>query len=137
MRFIMIMIPAVYQGGNGGRVGADFTPPVDAVEKMTRYNEALIKAGALISLEGLHPIEKGARVTFSDGTPRVIDGPAVNSADVIGGYWIVQFKSKDEAIEWAKRIPAEKGDVIEIRQIQELSDFPVEVQQAAGIRVAV
>jgi len=132
MRFILLMIPAVYQGGRGNRVGADFTPPADAVERMSKFNEALVKAGALISLDGLHPIEKGARVTFSDSTPHVIEGASLDNTEVVGGYWMIQCQSKREAIEWAKRIPAEKGDVIEIRQMQELSDFPEDVQKAAG-----
>lgn len=67
MRFMTFMIPTAYQGGKGKRVGKDFTPPADAVEQMTKYNEELAKAGALISLDGLHPIEKGARVSFSNG----------------------------------------------------------------------
>jgi hypothetical protein len=132
MRFMMFMIPQVYQGGRGKRAEADFTPPADAVEKMMKYNEELAKAGALIALDGLHPIEKGARVSFAKGKVAVTDGPFIESKEVFGGYWMVQFKSKEEAIEWARRIPAQDGDVIEIRQVFEMSDFPEEVQKAAA-----
>lgn len=131
MRFMMFMIPGVYQGGQGKRVAADFTPPADAVEKMMKYNEELAKAGALISLDGLHPIEKGARVSFSKGKPTVTDGPFIESKEAFGGYWMVQFKSKEEAVEWAKRVPAQEGDVIEIRQVFEMEEFPPDVQKAA------
>lgn len=131
MRYMMFMIPAVYQGGKGKRVGGDFTPPADAVEEMMKFNEELAKAGHLISLDGLHPIEKGARVSFSKGKAAVTDGPFIESKEVFGGYWMTQFKSKDEAIEWAKRTPAAEGDVIEIRQVFDASDFPADVQKAA------
>lgn len=131
MRFVMFMIPSVYQGGKGKRVGADFTPPADAVEAMMKYNEELAKAGHLISLDGLHPVEKGARVSFSNGKPTVTDGPFIESKEVFGGYWMVQFKSKEEAVEWAKRIPAADGDTIEIRQVFDVSDWPEDARKAA------
>jgi hypothetical protein len=127
----MFMIPAVYQGGKGKRVGGDFTPPADAVEKMMKFNEELAKASHLISLDGLHPIEKGARVSFSKGKAAVTDGPFIESKEVFGGYWMTQFKSKEEAIEWAKRTPAAEGDTIEIRQVFDNSDFPEDVKKAA------
>lgn len=130
MRFVMFMIPAVYQGGKGKRVAADFTPPADAVEAMMKYNEELAKAGHLISLDGLHPIEKGARVSFSGGKPSVTDGPFIESKEVFGGYWHVDFKSKEEAIEWAKRVPAQAGDTIEIRQVFEVTDWSEDAQKA-------
>lgn len=131
MRFVMFMIPGVYQGGKGKRVGENFTPPADAVEQMMKYNEALAKGGHLISLDGLHPIEKGARVSFSNGKPTVTDGPFIESKEVFGGYWHVQFKSKEEAIDWAKRVPAAEGDTIEIRQVFDISDWPEDAQKAA------
>lgn len=131
MRFMMFMIPDVYQGGKEKRVGADFTPPADAVEPMMKYNEELARAGALIALDGLHPIEKGARVSFSRGKATVTDGPFIESKEVFGGYWMVQFKSKEEAVEWAKRVPAAEGDTIEIRQVFEVSDWPEDAQKAA------
>lgn len=131
MRYMMLMIPKVYQPGSGAKVGEGFAPPADAVEKMSRYNEALAQAGALITLDGLHPPVTGARVAFSKGKASVTDGPYTEAKEVLGGYWMIQAKSKEEAVAWAKRVPAEDGDVIEIRQVFELSDFPDDVRAAA------
>jgi hypothetical protein len=133
MRFMMIMIPRVYQpdAPPGERAEEGFAPPAEAVAKMMKFNEALAKAGALIALDGLHPSSKGARVTFAAGKPKTTDGPFTEANGVIGGYWMIQAKSKEEAVEWAKRCPAADGDVIEIRQVFEMSDFPPEVQKAA------
>ena len=135
MRFVMFMIPAVYQGGKGKRVGQNHVPEVGAIEQMMKYNEELAKAGHLIALDGLHPIEKGARVSFANGKPSVTDGPFIESKEVFGGYWHVNFKSKEEAIEWAKRIPAAEGDTIEIRQVFEVSEWPEDVQKAADNKI--
>ncbi len=133
MRFMMIMIPRVYQPDTppGEKAAEGFTPPAEAVARMTKFNEELAKAGALIALDGLHPGTKGARVTFSGGRARVTDGPFVEAKEVIGGYWMIESKSKDEAVGWAKRCPAADGDVIEVRQVFEMSDFPLEVRKAA------
>jgi hypothetical protein len=128
---MMLMIPEVYQGAKGKTVGPNFAPPADAVEKMTKFNEDLVKAGALITGDGLHPLSSGARVSYAGGKPLVTDGPFAESKEVLGGYWMIQVKSKAEAIEWAKRIPAASGDVVEIRQVQEMDDFPPDVQKAA------
>jgi hypothetical protein len=127
----MFMIPAVYQGGKGKRVDGNFTPPANDIVPMMKYNEELAKAGHLIALDGLHPIEKGARVSFSKGKSTVTDGPFIESKEVFGGYWHVEFKSKEEAIEWAKRIPAADGDTIEIRQVFEMEEFPEDARKAA------
>ena len=131
MRFMMLMIPGVYQGAEGKKVKADFAPDVEDVAKMEKYNEELSKAGALISLDGLHPLTKGARVSFAGGKPKVTDGPFTESKEVLGGYWMIQVKSKEEAVDWAKKVPARSDDVIEVRQVFEMSDFPPEVQKAA------
>ena len=132
MRFLMMMIPRVYQPDTPAaeRAGEGFAPPADAVAKMMKYNEELAKAGALISLDGLHPVAKGARVSFAGGKAKVTDGPFIESKEVIGGFWMIQVKSKDEAVEWARRVPAANGDVIELRQVFEMSDFPEDVQKA-------
>lgn len=132
MRFMMFMIPRVYQseGARGDKL-KDFHPDAEIVSAMMKYNEDLAKAGALISLDGLHPSSKGARVKFSGGKPSVTDGPFSESKEVVGGYWIIDVKSKDEAIQWARRCPAEEGDTIEVRQIFEMSDFPADVRKAA------
>ena len=133
MRFMMFMIPKVYQPDTpvGERAGEGFAPPADAVERMMKFNEELTNAGALIALDGLHPSAKGARVRFGGGKPRVTDGPFAEAKEVVGGYWMIQAKSKEEAVAWATRAPAAEGDVIEIRQVFEMSDFPADVQKAA------
>jgi hypothetical protein len=94
-----------------------------------KYNESLQKAGVLIALDGLHPPSEGVRVSFEGGSPKVIDGPFAETKEVLGGYWMINVKSRDEAIEWAKRCPVGGKDVIEIRQVQEFSDFPADVQE--------
>jgi hypothetical protein len=99
---------------------------------MMKYNESLQKAGVLLALDGLHPPSMGARVTFADGKPKVTDGPFAEAKEVLGGYWMIQVKSKEEAIEWARRCPAQGNEVIEVRQVQEMADFPPDVQKAAS-----
>ena len=110
---------------------ADFTPPADAVEQMTKYNQELLKAGVMLTAEGLYPPVTGARLKFGGGKPKVIDGPFAESKELIGGYWIISVKSREEAIEWAKRVPPgpQHADFsIELRQIADASDFPADVQ---------
>jgi len=99
---------------------------------MMKYNESLQKAGVLLGLDGLHPPSMGARVSFAGKKPTVTDGPFIETNEVLGGYWMIQVKSKEEAIEWAKRCPASDNEIIEIRQVQELADFPADVQKAAA-----
>ncbi len=130
MRFMMLMIPKVYQGKNGRNIASDFAPGAEDVAKMTKYNEELAKTGALLSLDGLHPATTGARISFSGGRPKVTDGPFTEAKEVLGGYWMINVKSRDEAIAWAKRVPAQEGDVIEVRQVFEMEDFPEEVRKA-------
>jgi len=107
-------------------------PDTKAVAGMMKYNESLQKAGVLLALDGLHPPSMGARISFSGGKPRVTDGPFAEAKEVLGGYWMIQVKSKEEAVEWAKRCPASDNEVIEVRQVQEFSDFPADVQDAAA-----
>jgi len=130
MRFMMLMIPGVYQGSKGQKAGSDFAPTAEAVAAMTKYNEELAKAGALIALDGLHPPVSGARVSFNGGRVKVLDGPFAESKEVLGGYWVIKAKSRQEAIDWAKRVPAEQDDVIEVRQIFDMEDFPEDVKMA-------
>ena len=135
MRFMMFMIPPEYQprASSGQKAGDDFAPPAEAVEAMMRYNEELAKAGVLLSLDGLHPLLKGARVTFKGGKTTVTDGPFVEAKEVVGGYWLIDVKSKEDAIEWAQKCPAVKADsgaVIEVRQIFEMSEMPEDVREA-------
>ena len=127
MRFMMLMIPRGYHCAEPGA-----TPSADAVAAMMKYNEALKEAGVLVTLDGLFPPATGARVSFESGKPVVTDGPFTESKEVIGGYWMIDVKSRDEAIAWAKRCPASRHEMIEIRQVHEMSDFPPEVQQAAA-----
>ena len=128
MRFMMLMIPEVYSKP----VPPDFKPDAAAVAQMQKYNDALTKAGILLSLDGLHPPATAARVSFVGGKPKVTDGPFAEAKEVLGGYWMIDVKSREEAMEWARRCPAEPGDVIEIRQVFEMSDFPPEVHKAIG-----
>ncbi|AXK40558.1 YciI family protein [Crenobacter cavernae] len=127
MRFMMLMIPKGYENAAPGSM-----PDAEAVAAMMKYNEALQKAGVLLALDGLHPPSMGARVSFDGGKPKVTDGPFAEAKEVVGGYWMIQVKSKEEAIEWASRCPASANEVIEIRQVQEFSDFPADVQEAAA-----
>ena len=125
MRFMMLMIPGGYENA-----APDAMPSAEAVEAMMKYNEELKRAGVLLALDGLHPPSTGARVSFKGGKPTVIDGPFPEVKEVLGGYWMIDVRSRDEAIEWARRCPASGNDVIEVRRVQELSDFPQDVQKA-------
>jgi hypothetical protein len=127
MRFMMLMIPKGYENAVPGAM-----PDAETVAAMMKYNESLQKAGVLLALDGLHPPSMGARVTFSGGKPKVTDGPFAEAKEVVGGYWMIQVKSKEEAVEWASRCPASDNEVIEVRQVQEFSDFPADVQEAAA-----
>jgi len=118
MRFMMLMIPGGYASA-----APDAMPDPQAVAAMMKYNEELQKAGVLRALDGLHPPAAGARVTFAGGKPMVTDGPFTESKEVLGGYWMIEVKSRAEAIEWAKRCPASANDTIEVRQVHEMSDF--------------
>lgn len=124
MRFMMFMIPNIKE--------ENWMPSAAAVAAMSAYNDSLKKAGVLLSLDGLQPPAKGARVSFAGGKPKIADGPFAGAKDVIGGYWMIQVKSKAEAVEWAARCPAADGNVIEVRQVAEMSDFPPEIRKAAG-----
>ena len=127
MRFMLLMIPKGYKKAEPGT-----TPDAEDVAAMMKYNESLEKAGVLLGLDGLHPPSMGARVSFSAGKPKVTDGPFAEAKEVLGGYWMIEVDSKEEAVEWASRCPASDNEVIEIRQVQELSDFPADVQEAAA-----
>ena len=126
MRFMMMVIPEGYE-----LAAPDAVPSAKAVAKMMEYNKALQKAGVLLALDGLFPPSTGARISYADGKPTVTDGPFAETKEVIGGYWIIQVRSREEAIEWAKRAPMSNNEVIEVRQIHELPDFPEDVQKAA------
>jgi hypothetical protein len=121
------MIPKGYEKAEPGTM-----PDAKRVAAMMEYNAALQKAGVLLALDGLHPPSAGVRVSFGGGKPKVTDGPFAEAKEVVGGYWMIQVKSKEEAIEWAKRCPASDNEVIEVRQVQEFAEFPADVQKAAA-----
>jgi hypothetical protein len=109
---------------------AGVLPSATDLEVMGRYNQQLIDAGVLVDGAGLQPSSKGARVTFPGGKAKVTDGPFVETKELIAGYWMINVKSREEAIEWAKRVPFQMLPMndgtpeIEIRQVFELEDFP-------------
>ena len=97
-------------------------PSEELLSQMTDFNEELVKAGVMLAGEGLHPSSKGARVAFSGGERKVIDGPFAETKELVAGYWVWQVKSLDEAVEWLKRAPFQEGEV-EIRPVFETDDF--------------
>jgi hypothetical protein len=121
---MMLMIPKGYE-----TAPANTMPDAKAVAAMMKYNESLQKAGVLLALDGLHPPATGARVTFSGGKAKVSDGPFAEAKEVVGGYWMIQVKSREEAIAWASRCPGSDNETIEVRQVQEMTDFPADVQK--------
>jgi hypothetical protein len=116
MRF-MVMVPADKQSEAG------VLPDADMLGAMGKFNEELVKAGVMLAGEGLKPTSKGARITFSGGKTTVVDGPFTESKELIAGFWLIQVKSKDEAIAWMRRAPFPDGVRLEIRQIFDDADF--------------
>jgi hypothetical protein len=127
MRFMMLMIPKGYEKAEAGAM-----PDPKHVTEMMKYNESLQKAGVLLALDGLHPPSMGARVSFHGGKPMITDGPFTEAKEAVGGYWMIQVKSRAEALEWASRCPGSDNEVIEVRRVQEFADFPADVQDAAA-----
>ncbi len=123
MRFMMFMYPQIEE--------ADWNPSAEAVAEMTRYNDELRKAGLLLALDGLQPPSKGASVVFDDHEARVVDGPFAEAKEVVGGFWIIQARSTEEAVAWAKRCPGADCR-IEVRPIFEIEEFPADVREAAA-----
>jgi hypothetical protein len=125
MRFMMIIFPKDYENAKPGWV-----PDLKSMEKMGKYNEQLQKAGVLIALDGLTPPSTmSARVTFKSGKSQVTDGPFAETKEVVGGYWIIQVKSREEALEWASRIPGEDNVMVEVRRMFDVTDFDPETQK--------
>jgi hypothetical protein len=123
MRFMMFMYPEISE--------EEWNPTAEDVAAMSRYNEELRKAGMLLGLDGLHPPGDGASVSFDrDGATTVTDGPFTEAKEVVGGYWLIQARSPEEALEWASRCPGQNCRV-EVRRVQELEDFPDDVREAA------
>lgn len=124
MRFMMFMYPEIDE--------KDWEPTAEGVAAMSRYNEELRKAGMVLAMDGLRPPSDGGTVRFSrDGEATVTDGPFSEAKEVIGGYWLIQARSKEEALEWASRCPAQ-GCSIEVRRVAEMEDFPQDVQDAVA-----
>jgi hypothetical protein len=120
VRFMMMIYPQIEE--------ADWGPRAEDVQAMMKYNGELSDAGVLLALDGLHPGSDGAQVTFSaDGQASVTDGPFAEAKELIGGYWMIDVRSKEEALEWARRIPG-RDCVVELRRVQEREDFPPELQ---------
>jgi hypothetical protein len=126
MRFMMMVIPRGYE-----TAAPDAMPSAEAVARMMEYNKSLQKAGVLLTLDGLFPPSTGARISYVGGKATVTDGPFPEAKEVIGGYWIIQVRSREEAIEWARRAPMSSNEIIEVRQIHEMGDFPADTQKSA------
>jgi len=127
MRFMMLVIPKGYESAK-----ADSMPGAAHVAEMMKYNESLARAGVLLSLDGLQPPSSGVRVSYQGGKPKVTDGPFAEAKETVGGFWMIQVKSKEEAIEWAKRAPMNDDEIVEVRQVHELEDFPADVRAVAA-----
>ena len=119
MQFMMIMFPKVYENAKPGWV-----PDLEDMKATGKYNEQLLKAGVLLGVCGLAPPSTmSARVTFNNGKSKVTDGPFTETKEVVGGYWIIKVKSREEALEWAARIPGKDNEMVEVRQMFEIADF--------------
>ena len=125
MRFMMIMFPP--KRAETGVMPED----TKIFEEMNRYNEELQKAGVLLALDGLQPTSKGARLVLDNGKKKLVDGPFTESKEIVGGYWMIQVRSRDEALAWLQKVPLEPGSFVELRQVFELSDFPEAMQKIA------
>lgn len=125
MRYMMIMYPKDYLTAKPG-----YVPDMASMEKMGQYNQALGEAGVLVALDGLTPpATMSARVTFKDGQSKVTDGPFTEAKEVVGGYWIIDVKSREEALAWAARIPGTDNEMVEVRRMFDLTDFDAETQK--------
>jgi len=116
MRFVVLVKP-------GPEAEAGRLPDPAMFEAMGKFNDEMVSAGVMLAAEGLHPTSKGARIRYAGGRPSVVDGPFTESKELIGGFWILQVKSRDEAIEWMKRAPFGETEEVEIREIWELEDL--------------
>ncbi len=128
MRFLLLIIPGDYYAA----AAADQPAEADCIDRMTRFSQEMQDAGILRGGEGLHPPSTGARVTFAGGKPVVTDGPFTESKECVGGFWMIEVASRQEAIEWARRCPASETDVIEVRRVQEDEDLDADIARAAA-----
>jgi hypothetical protein len=129
MRFlVMVMLT----GDEKDRYETGYMGEPEMYAEMGKYNEELVKAGGMGAWDGLHPTSQGARIEFGGGSPTVTDGPFAESKELLGGYWIFETASRQEAVDWARRAPMQKGDVLVLRRIMEMDEFTPEQQQAGG-----
>lgn len=119
MRFMMLV-----KASKDSEAGA--LPSKELIAEMGKFNEEMARAGVLLAGEGLHASSKGARVTYSGADRTVTDGPFAETEELLAGFWMIQVKTKDEALAWATRVPFEEGQV-EVRQVFEAADFPAEI----------
>ena len=126
MRFMMLMIPKGY-----ATAAPTAMPDAKLVARMMEFNKELQASGALLAVDGLHPPATGTRVSYSGGKSVATDGPFAAVKEVLGGYWMINVASKEEAVAWALKVPAQDGDIVEVRRVQEMADFPADVQKAA------
>jgi hypothetical protein len=126
MRFMMLMYPGIDKSFD------EIDVPVEVFAEMDKFNKRLSDAGKMLGGEGLKPSKEGARVSYrnKDKKPVVTDGPFTESKEILGGYWIIEADSLKEAIDWASQVPVMGTEMIEVRPIYELSDFPQDVQDA-------
>jgi len=125
MRFMMLMYP-----GPKAETGA--LPDAAVVAAMMKYNEELVRAGVLLAGDGLQPSAMGARIRSAGGKRTVIDGPFSEAKELLGGYWLLQVRSREEAVEWGMRVPLADDEMVELRQVHELSDFPADLRALAA-----
>ncbi|HVJ80208.1 MAG TPA: YciI family protein [Planctomycetia bacterium] len=131
MRFMMLVMPKSFEWGRVEK-DPDAMPDAELAAAMMKYNDELAKAGVLLGLEGLHSPASAARVTFKNGKATVTDGPFAEAKEVLGGYWMIKVNSREEAIAWARRIPGTENEMVEVRQVREIDEFPEDVQKAHG-----
>ena len=127
MRYMILVIPKGYESA-----GPDAIPEVEALKKMQAFNKELLDAGVLRGLDGLEPPSVGARVTFDTGKPVVKDGPFAEAKEVVGGYWLIEVGSREEAIGWAKRAPMSYNETLEVRKVHDYNDWPEATKKEIG-----
>ena len=127
MRFMMLVLPRGYTSA-----APDTIPDPERVKQMMKYNQELLDAGVLRAMDGLEPPSAGARVTYDTGKPVVKDGPFAEAKEVLGGYWLIEVASKEEAVGWAKRAPMSADETIEVRKVHDYETWPEDARKAAA-----
>jgi hypothetical protein len=127
---VRFMLVVIFKGNV--HAAADMVSGAEAAGKMMEYNKSLQQAGVLLAFDGLSPASTGARVSYLSGKATVTGGPFAEAKEVVGGYWIIQVRSREEAVEWARRAPMSNNEIIEVRQIHEMGDFPQDAPGGSG-----